>query len=265
MPIASTRDGTPATIQGRVSLAGDKSLRAPLSERPCIYWEVNLSLGAGDPETFDGLAFWLEDDSGRLLVQPESVDVDARAEGRTKAISVVDANINEVAESIRQIKDKRSKVGGREAARLTAEHRKLKKLATFLCALRAHARGRVHTGGSLKKQEAYIQKKAPDFEGEAVNLVGERFEVILSEGDELEIRGLCVVAMLPPGVGASGGYRDSPTCLQMRAPVGGRLQIRGLGGVAPVAKEKAPSVGKETNPLDSQLGFFQRLVRYFRS
>lgn len=223
-----------ATFRGRVCPTGKPRLTAPLSEKQCVYWEVNESLSSGVPERFDGVHFWLEDDTGKVLVQPQSVDVSARAEGRTQAIAVVDTNLNEVSERIRQIKAARRDAMGRRAKELLSEHKKLKKLATFLCAIRAHARGNVHRGGTLEGQERYLRGHASEHEGKAVELISEQFEVTLQEGDEVEIRGLCVMALLPPGVGHTKGYRDAPTGLQVRAPVGRRLEIRGLGDVAPV-------------------------------
>jgi len=264
-PIGSAADGQCATFRGRVCLAGEKILSAELSEKSCVYWEVNESVSSGEPERFDGLPFWLEDETGRVLVQPQSVDVAARAEGRTQAIAVVDANLNEVAERIRQIKAERRDAMGRRAKELLREHKKLKKLATFLCAIRAHARGNVHRGGTLEAQERYLRDHASEHEGKAVELISEQFEVTLQEGDEIEIRGLCVMAMLPPGIGHSGGYRDAPTGLQVRAPVGRRLEIRGLGDVAPmVLKEgKAQKGGARRVPQHKSLwsrffGFFSR-------
>jgi hypothetical protein len=265
IPIASAKDGVSGTFSGRVCLASERTLVARLSERPCVYWEINQTLGRGDPESSEGLPFWLEDDTGRILVQPQSVEVAARAEGRTRAVAVVDANINQVSQRIRQIKDERRMAAGPAAKKLLEEHRHLKRLATLLCAIRAHARGNVHIGRTLKGQDAAIRKRSPEFEGEAISLVGERFEVVLSEDAELEVSGLCVMAMAPPGMGHTRGYRDSPTCLQLRAPVGGRLHIRGLGDAAPFSKESGAESGAESGdaPSKARPGFLRRLVRYF--
>lgn len=262
-PIGSATDGRSATFRGRVCLAGKKILSAELSEKPCVYWEVNESVSSGEPQRFDGLPFWLEDETGRVLVQPQSVDVAARAEGRSQAIAVVDANLNEVSERIRQIKAERRDAMGRRAKELLREHKKLKKLATFLCAIRAHARGNVHRGGTLEAQDRYLRNHASEHEGKAVELISEQFEVTLQEGDEVEIRGLCVMARLPPGIGHSGAYRDAPMGLQVRAPVGRRLEIRGLGEVAPLAVAQGKDHKGSVRRAPEHKGLWRRFLGLF--
>jgi hypothetical protein len=261
-PIGNATDGECATFRGRVCLAGSRRLIAALSEKPCVYWEVNESLSSGVPERFEGLPFWLEDETGRVLVRPESVDVATRAERRTRAIALVDADLNQVSDKIRKIKADRRKAAGRRAKELLSEHKKLKNLATFLCAIRAQARGNVHTGKTLKGQERYLRKHASKHEGKAVDLIGEQFEVTLQEGDEVEIRGLCVIAMLPPGVGHSGGYRDAPTGVQVRAPVGRRLEIRGLGDVAPVTVSEAQEHKGNVSRMPERKGLWRRFLGF---
>ncbi len=237
--IASARDGAGATLRGTVKRATDALLRAPISDKPCVYWEVNRTLGGdGAPQRFDGVDFWIEDASGRALVRASDIDVAARAERRTEAVRIIDAGIQQVSTRIGEIKRERREAFGATARALHDEHKKLKKLATLLCAIGAHARGNVHVGGTLERQETYIRERSAQFDGgggdtRALELARESFEVVLEEGAEVEVSGLCVVERIPPGLSVGGGYRDTPTCLHVRAPAGKQLLVRGLGDTAP--------------------------------
>jgi hypothetical protein len=246
-------------------------LRSPLTERACVYWEVNDGFGGDAPSEFEGVAFWLEDSTGRVLVRANELDVAARAERRTEAIAIVDANIKQVSRRIQEIKRERRDVGGPRATELHQEHRYLKRLATLLCAIGAHARGNVHVGGNLDGQEAYIRERSPQFNDDrqstdALNLMGERFEVILEEGAEVEVSGLCVLEPIPPGMGHGGGYRDAPTCMHMRAPAGSQLYVRGLGEAAPrpapAAGNRTSTSGPDANPDAKRPGLLRRMFAW---
>ncbi|MFW5738984.1 MAG: hypothetical protein ACOC1F_01315 [Myxococcota bacterium] len=242
--IGSVRPGEVCTVAGTIRLAGGALLTSPLGQRPCVYWEVNRAVGDEQPERFEARDFWIEDATGRALVRAERIQVDARAERRKQAIEEIDADVHDVSERLRALKKERKSASGREASRLAKEQRRLKKLATLLCAIRAHARGNIHVGGTKKGQEKYIRERSAALgqpgQGEgmrALALMGERFEVVLSEGAHIEVVGLCEQGPVPAGVQVAGGYRDAPTCLHIRAPDGGELMLLGLGADAPVHME----------------------------
>lgn len=241
--IASARDGAGATLRGRIRAALATALVSPLGEQECVYWEINDSVGGDEPERFEVVDFWLEDATGRALVRGERLEVRARAEQREQTISVIDASIRDVSDRISWIKRQRRFAAGAEASKLNAEHRRLKKLATLLCAIGAHARGNVHVGGTRARQEVYIRERSARFASEAqgqraISLMGEKFECVLQEGDEIEVSGLCVIEAVPPSLGHGGGYRDAPTCLHVRAPAGRPLHVRGVGASAPVVRSQ---------------------------
>lgn len=264
--VAAARDGAGATITGTIRRATESLLRSPISERACVYWEVNRSLDRGEPERCEGIDFWLEDASGRALVRAERIEVAARARRKTDAIAIVDADVRDVSRRLAEIKRQRKQVGGAAAAALHAEREQLKDVATLLCAVAAHARGRVHTGGSLRAQEAFIRSRTPGVgTGEpgqrTLSLLNERFEVVLAEGAQVQVSGLCLIERIPPGLGLGGGYRDVPTCLHMRAPAGGHLYIRGLGEAAPQVVSR-DSATRGTGPRRG--GLLRRLLGWFR-
>lgn len=269
--IADVRDGAAATLRGTVRRAGERVLQAPLSGRACVYWEVNEGVGSDAPAEVEGVAFWIEDATGRALVRPEQIDVAARGERRSEAIKIVDANIKQVSQRIRQLKRERNNAAGPRAKELYAEYDELRRLATLLCAIGAHARGNVHIGGDRDGQEAYIRRHAPRFDDgstRALTLMSERYEVILEDGAEVEISGLCVLEPVPPGLGHGGGYRDAPTCLHVHAPAGGQLIVRGVGETAPIetadGSKRDGHDGTDERPAEAR-SWWQRVTGWFSS
>lgn len=236
--VGSIRGGSVCTVAGTIRRAGAALLTSPLGERPCVYWEVNRAVGDDEPERFEGQDFWIEDATGRALVRAERIRVDARADRRQQAIEEIDADVQAVSDRLRELKKARKRAAGPAASKLAKEQRRLKKLATLLCAIRAHARGNVHVGGTKEGQQKYIRERSAGLRqgegGRALALMGERFEVVLSEGASIQVVGLCEQGPVPAGVQHAGGYRDAPTCLQIRAPAGGELLLLGLGADAPV-------------------------------
>lgn len=243
--IADAREGQLVTLEGRICRALPTLLSSALSERPCVYWEVNRAIGEGAPERFDACDFWIEDDSGRALVRAERVRVEARAERKEEMITNIDADLDLVQNRLKELKVLRREAGGNIAAELMSESRELRKLATLLCSIRAHARGSVHrSGGSLAGQERYIREQREHFQSggkgeKSLKLVDERFEVVLGEGEQIQVTGLCQREAVPAGLGLGGGYRDLPTCLHIRAPHDGQLMVRGVGSAAPRALMKS--------------------------
>ncbi len=231
-------------MRGRVRAAGPM-LTSSLGKRQCVYWEIRAGLDDERPRAQEGVDFWLEDATGRVLVHVERVAVDARAERSQRVLGQVERDIHAVSERARVVKAAIRQNAGNSKA-LHAEKRKLAELATLLCAVKAHARGRVHIGGSLTGQRDWIAARAQasdssDPASASLQLAIDEWEVAIEDGYELEVEGECAREAAPGGV---GGYRDAPTALVLRAPSDGSLKISGIGANASTATRPAgPSAG----------------------
>ncbi|AKF10990.1 hypothetical protein [Sandaracinus amylolyticus] len=257
VPIASLREGSVARVRGRVRRAHEV-ITSSLGQRACVYWDVRQGL-ASAPHAHGAVDFWLEDASGRVLIRAASMRVEARAQRREEVLGQVARDIDDVSRRQRAVKDAIRRGEGGTAKALHAERRRLAELATLLCAMRAHARGRVHVGGSLQGQDAWIRAHAETAESgpgaSTLRLVIEQWEVVLEERDEVEIEGECALEAAPPGTGP-GGYRERASCLALRAPSGGTLEVRGVGATGagePIARHpsrRAPPVVPERPATD---------------
>ena len=113
----------------------------------------------------------------------------------------------------------------------------LAKVATLLCAIRAEARGNVHVGGNASGQRAWIEKNAAlatGIGGRSLQRRQERFEVVLREGDAVEVEGALRREPLPSGM--AGGYRDRTDCWAVGPGPDGVVRVVGVGASAPVAE-----------------------------
>ncbi len=78
--IEKLADGKAAAIRGRVAVADDGELRAPLSGRPCVYWRIVIDeVGAKDfvqlGHQEQGVPFLVTSDAGTARVIPERARV----------------------------------------------------------------------------------------------------------------------------------------------------------------------------------------------
>lgn len=252
-------EGETARIRGVVRAAG-QTLRSKLHGVACVYWDVRVGL-ADEPEATDVCAFWLEDASGeRFLVRGEGLDVDVRAQRAEALVQVVEEDIAVVSATIRELKDA-SRMGPiARQGEAHRERRRLAKVATLLCAIRAEARGNVHVGGNLEGQRAWIAKNASlanGVGGRSLERRQERFEVVLREGDAVEVEGQLRREPLPSGQG--GGYRERTDCWAVVPGPSGHVHVLGVGGSAPVSErevrgEAAASNTREPGRTAAMLG-----------
>lgn len=248
-------DGVRVSVTGTVRSAGGEMLRSKPSGRPCVFWEHRT--GLGEPARERGARdFWIEDGTGRALVRTERMVVDVRAERRNEAVALIDADIEAVSQRIRELKkiEKASGVTGT----IRNERRQLAYVATVLCAVRAHARGKVHLGGTLAGQHAWITQNAPRVgsTGEkAISMVLGHWETIIQEGQRIHVDGVARLVPMPAEIGFVGGYRDTSTCYVIEAPEGGSVRVQGLGVHAPVERH-----GAGPDPLSSGAGSVPRWV-----
>ncbi|MBT8495208.1 MAG: hypothetical protein KJO07_19335 [Deltaproteobacteria bacterium] len=255
-PIGLVPDGGVITIQGRVEPASGEVLDSPGGKTSCVFWQVSAD---GGPSRSAGVPFWLEDESGRALVHPEGATLEVRSQRHEEFLSVVDADIRTVSVRLRELKDLCKEASGPAQKKLYAERRAKKKLATFLCAVGAHARGNVHVGGTLDGQADYIRDKRSDFEDggktRTLALLSESHEVVLAEGDEVAVTGQARVELLSPKLGGAVGYRDLASCLQLRGP---GMVIRGVSAeVAPIEDSLDDEVSRalEQRPPRALVGY----------
>ncbi len=223
-------------IRGVVRAAG-QTLRSKLHGVACVYWDVRVGL-ADEPEATDACAFWVEDPAGeRYLVRGEGLDVDVRAQRAEALVQVVEEDIAVVSENIRRLKDIARSGPLAQRAEANREKRRLAKVATLLCAIRAEARGNVHVGGNASGQRAWIEKNAAlatGIGGRSLQRRQERFEVVLREGDAVEVEGALRREPLPSGM--AGGYRDRTDCWAVGPGPDGVVRVVGVGASAPVAE-----------------------------
>jgi hypothetical protein len=231
--ITQAQEGQIAQISGVVHLV-DTSLCAPHDDRPCAYYEVRDGL-AGRSVRSEARSFVVEDHTGRALVvmEPERHEVSLAGRSVKEAIAVLDADINELSERLHDMKQQMRNGSPSEQRELLPVIRRHRELATVLCAIRAHARGRTHIKGTLDEQEAYIRKTSAKFEESeakrAHKLFVERQEATLVEGQRVTVRGYFQWEPDPDPTAAAGGYRSRPLRLTIRAPAGERLLVLGEG------------------------------------
>lgn len=239
------QEGETARIRGVVRAAG-QTLRSKLNQAPCVYWDVRVGL-ADEPEATDVCAFWVEDASGeRFLVRSEGLDVDVRAQRAESLVQVVEQDIIAVSATIRALKETAKHGPVAQQGEANRERRRLAKVATLLCAVRAEARGNVHVGGDLAGQRAWIAKHvhiASNEAGATLQRREERFEVVLREGDAVEVEGQLRREPLPSGLG--GGYRERTDCWAVGPGPSGQVRVLGVGASAPVSE---PEVRGQADP-----------------
>lgn len=220
--IEELRNGQLATIAGQVAAA------APLGRSPsgveCVYWDQRNGIDEA-PVARSGHPFWVSDGAGRVLILGDDVTVRARADRSEQVVEMATAEMAVLSEELRSLKERLKQ---EDEPELRARRRHLAKVATLLCSLKAHARGRVHGKGTLASQAAWIQKNrhlADDGPGSATTrLAVEVWEMTLSPGDAVTVEATFRVEPVPPGIGVGGGYRDRPTCVVAR---GARLVGQG--------------------------------------
>lgn len=208
--LGEVEEGEVARVTGVVR-AASRTLRSKLRGTSCVYWDVRAGL-AKEPEASEACAFWIEDASGtRALVRSEALRVDVRAQRAQELVETAESDIAAVSESIRALKDRARTTQGPAQGELNRERRRLAKVATVLCAIRAEARENVHVGGTLAGQRKWIEKNL-HFANEGggklrtIQMRVERFEVVLCDGDPVEIEGRLRREPMPGELG--GGYRD---------------------------------------------------------
>jgi len=98
--IREVRDGQVAKVSGRVKSSGEP-LRAPLTGRPCVYWEVEVTQWQGTRaltkrRVHDQRDFVVDDGTGRALVVVERVAVSAKIDVRWGQHDLADDRLAEL-------------------------------------------------------------------------------------------------------------------------------------------------------------------------
>lgn len=194
--------------------------------------------------------FWLDTEAGSVLVRAERLELEARAVRQKQVLAVVDGEIEQVSEAIRELKQLQREAGGRSAAEFGSERRRLAKVATLLCAVRAAARGRVHMKGTLESQAKWIAANSHLADGGAgsksVGLSVDRWEITIEEGQRVEVEGICQEEAILATLAACDGYRSRPTALVLRAPAEAPIRVVGVGEIAPSRTEIGTDVAVES-------------------
>lgn len=238
MGIGELQEGDPATVSGKVRAAG-RTLVSRLHGRACVYWDVRRGLDDA-PREHEACAFWVEDESGtRVLVRADALRVEVRGQRTQQLIETVESDIVVVSEQIRSVKDRARGAAGEAQRDLARERRRLAKVATLLCVIRAQARGNVHVGGTLSGQAKWIDANAKlaseTAGGRTVKMMVDHWEVVLAESDTVEVVGVARRELLPAELGG-GGYRDRSDCLAIGPDASGFVHVRGVGAAAPVSR-----------------------------
>lgn len=228
-----------ATLRGTI-VAATSTLTSPLHARPCVYFALRDGL-ATQPTDVRAQRFWLQTEGEQVLVEPEFLQVDARAALGQRLLSVVEGDLRSVAARLSAIKAQLRSGNGTEIAALQRERRKLAEIATFLHATRAHARGRVHVGGTLEGQAQWIRERAAKSVDasalKTVQIARSAWEVALEPGQTVTITGPCRTELLPPELGGDGGYRANSSARVLRGTEALPLLLVGEGAIAPSETE----------------------------
>lgn len=232
--IAELEDGQQARVSGRVE-AADPLVEGPQGER-CVYWEKRAGLGAEVSER-GGERFWVVSGKERVLVRAEALaELDARGDWAQEIVQIATSEIQAVSRELADLKDRLKRTDRPELRR---RRRKLAKVATLLCSVKAHARGKVHGKGTLESQARWIEKNkhlADDGPGKAtMDKAVNRLIVVLEAGDPVTVSGRFHREPVPPSLGASGGYRDRPACWVVR-----EARVVGHDAAAPRATPPSP-------------------------
>lgn len=223
------------TLRGTI-VAITSTLTSPLRARACVYFAVRDGLESR-PIDERAQRFWLQTEDERVLVESAFLQVDARAELGQRLLSVVEGDLRSVAARLSAIKALIRQGHGPEIAALQRERRTLAEIATFLHATRAHARGRVHVGGTLEGQARWIRERAAKSADasalKTVQMARSAWEVVLEPGQAVTITGACRTELLPPELGGDGGYRANSSARVMRGTEALPLMLVGLGAIAP--------------------------------
>jgi hypothetical protein len=238
--ISALEEGASAQVTGVVRVADPDLLDSPLSHEACVYWDVRRGVGEA-PERRDARDFWVGDDTGRVLVRAEGVRVNAKADRRETLIKRLEADIEVVSTRIKEVKRRMHGLTSDKRRELARERKRLAKIATVLCAIRADANGNIHVGGSPRGQRDWIASKRHLLEAEEgltskeVEVEAERWEVVLAPGQRVSLQACFVMRPLPGNVpGAQGGYRGRASCLTAEPlEAGGVVEVRGEGAAAP--------------------------------
>ncbi|MEM9068435.1 MAG: hypothetical protein AAGE52_08005 [Myxococcota bacterium] len=214
--IGDLASGEEAIVRGSVqSFQGPQ--RSPIGGHECVYWDTRPRVGA-EPEQRSGTPFWVVDATGKVLVLPREVLVRGPQAREQAVVEAAAGDIAAVSHRIRAIKQELRESPDGDLRR---ERRRLAKLATVLCAIRAHARGNVHRGGTLEGQQRFIDANlhlVQDGDGEkTIRLMMSRFEVLLCDGEKVRVSGRFAVEPMPAGIEGAQGYRDRATCIVVRS------------------------------------------------
>lgn len=213
--IADLQDGEQAIVLGVVEAAGPL-LDGPDGE-PCVYWEKRKGMGSDATER-GGERFWVVDGEERVLVPvTELTELSAKGDWTEEVVQIATSEIQAVSRELAELKQQLKE---QDRPELRRRRKKLAKVATLLCSVKAHARGKVHGKGTLESQARWIEKNkhlADDGPGQATMAKAvNRLVVVLEPGATVTVSGRFQREPVPPGLGASGGYRDRPTCWIVR-------------------------------------------------
>jgi hypothetical protein len=186
--------------------------------------------------------------------------VDAVADRVHDTLRVLDADIDEISNRLSRLKaTMRSGVPAEQRKARPAQQR-LRQLATLLCSIRAHARGRIHGGGRTHEEQAQLIrelstkfKDAKDVKwAGSLQLDAPRHEILLIEGAEVTVEG--VGRWEPdPDPASAVHYREVPLRLVVRAPADGPLRVTDKPK-APVPRPRAHKVARPTPTTSATRG-----------
>ena len=179
---------------------------------------------------------------GPVLIRPEAVRIVAGGEERKTLVETATSDLHAVTARIRVLKDELRASAGADK-KLRAERKRLAKIATLLCAIRAHARGNVHASANLEEQQKFIDQHMGLIQSDGLGtatmkMMVHRLEIVLAPDDPVEVEGVFRIEPMPPDVGGAQGYRERPACWTVRAGEKPALVV-GVGRVAPHRKKSA--------------------------
>ena len=254
--IAELQEGEFARIRGRIRRAAPELLLVA-GERRVVYRDVRKDVHA-EPDQREGQPFWVEDAHGdRVLIRPEAIRIVAGGEEQDTLVETATSDLQAVTSRIRVLKDELRETGGADKT-LRSERKRLAKIATLLCAIRAHARGNVHASANLEEQQRFIDEHMGLIQSDGLGtatmkMMVHRLEVILQPDDPVQVEGVFRIEPMPPDVGGAQGYRERPVCWTLRDGDEPATLI-GMGKVSPAQNLEEKRGAKKAKSAPAHAG-----------
>lgn len=267
--IADVEDGAEARVAGTVRALPGETLEAPISKRACVYYEIRSSMSAPDeaPDESEGIDFLVEGETGRAFVVMKDYRAAVAHREWRAVVSAVDADINAVSAKLSKLKRAVRRASPARQRELQLELNREKRLATFLCTVRAHSRGRLHACSSLEEQRKFIAENTSHYaDSGATREISSRLlsrrDLVIQEGDRVQIEGHCQWQPDPDPLAAPVDYRRGAmrllVCATRTRPL--LVEVEGAKEQLAIQVQHRKKIAKKRAALKSRKTFWRTVA-----